>query len=359
MEQEIRFCRTKDGVRLAYAVTGSGPPLVKAANWLSHIEYEWDSPVWRHWYEALARNYTLIRYDQRGCGLSDRQVDIITFDDWVRDLETIVDAVGLTQFPLLGISQGGAVAAAYAAAHPEKTTRLILYGSYLRGRRKRDLTPREKEETDMLIKLIQMGWGSENPAFRQVFTTLFLPGATLEQVRSLNHIHKASTSAETAARIVSCFDRIDVRSQASDITVPCLVLHARDDARIPFEEGRLAATLIPGARFIPLESQNHILLETEPAWQEFLSAVLSFTCDGENCGSSADRTFDGLTSREHEVLELVAQGLANAQIADLLFISPKTVRNHVSNIFGKLNIKTRPQAIVMARDAGLGQSRDL
>lgn len=358
MKQEIRFCRTPDGVRLAYALAGNGPPLVKAANWLSHIEYEWDRPVWRHWYEALAERYTLIRYDQRGCGLSDRQVDTISFDAWVQDLETIVNTLGLKRFPLLGISQGGSVAAAYAGRHSEKVSHLILYGSYLRGRLKRDMSRKEREETSMLIKLIQMGWGSENPAFRQVFTTLFLPDATLEQIQSLNQHHKDSTSAENAVRIVSCFDRIDVTSLAPEISTPTLILHARDDARIPFEEGRLAAALIPDARFLPLKSRNHILLETEPAWQEFLTAVLKFT--GSAAAGDETALFQALLSeltfRERDVLELVAQGLSNQQIADRLFISPKTVRNHITNIFGKLDIKSRPKAIVMARKAGLGHN---
>lgn len=334
-------------------MAGTGPPLVKAANWLSHIEYEWESPVWRHWYENLTRHYTLIRYDQRGCGLSDRQVDEISLDAWVQDLEAVVDAVGLDRFFLLGKSQGGAVAATYASRHPERVARLILYGSYLRGKQQRTLSCHDREEAEMLIKLVRMGWGSENPAFRQVFTTLFLPDASLEQIQSLNHLHKVSTSAESAARIVSCFDQIDVRTEAAKITAPTLILHARDDARVPFEEGRLAAALIPGATFIPLESRNHILLESEPAWKEFFEAVQSFTNF-----TKGDRNSPGplveLTSRELEVLNLVAQGLSNTHIGEQLFISPKTVRNHITNIFGKLNIKSRPLAIVMARDAGLG-----
>lgn len=352
-KQEIKFCRSTDGVRLAYAVAGTGPPLVKAANWLSHIEYEWESPVWRHWYEKLSQRYTLIRYDQRGCGLSDRQVDEISLDIWVKDLETVVDAVGLDHFFLLGKSQGGAVAAAYASRHPGKITRLILYGSYLRGKQHRALTGKEKEEAEMLIKLVRMGWGSENPAYRQVFTTLFLPDANLEQIQSLNYLHKISTSAETAARIITCFDRVDVRDQAAKITAPTLILHARDDARVPFEEGRLAAALIPNARFVPLEGRNHILLENEPSWQVFFDSVQSFTNITKSEGRPA-KALIGLTSRELEVFDLVAQGLSNTQIGEQLFISSKTVRNHITNIFSKLNITSRPQAIVMARDAGLG-----
>lgn len=354
MQQEIKFCRSADGVRLAYALAGTGPPLVKAANWLSHIEYEWNSPVWRHWYRTLAENFTLIRYDQRGCGLSDRDVRKITFDTWVRDLEAVVNAAGFDRFPLLGISQGGAVAAAYAAMHPDRVSRLIIYGGYLRGRRKQGLTPEQEEETEMLLRLIRVGWGSETPAFRQVFTSLFLPDANLDQVRSLNHIHKSATSAETAERIVSCFDQIDVRDLASQISSPTLIVHSRDDARVPFEEGRTAAAIIPNARFVPLESRNHILLSTEPAWKKFTESVLAFTLSQNEDVPSKSR-FADLTPREKEVMHLVAQGLSNAQIARQLFISAKTVRNHITNIFSKLGIKSRPQAIVMARDAGLGR----
>ena len=355
--QHIRFCHSKDGVRLAYAVAGNGPPLVKAANWLSHIEYEWDSPVWRHWYSTLAEHFTLIRYDQRGCGLSERDTGRISFDAWVDDLDAVVDAAGLDRFPLLGISQGGAVAAAYAASHPDRVTRLMLYGSYLRGRRHRDLSPEQAEETELLLGLIRRGWGRDNPAFRQVFTTLFLPDADGEQVRSLNHIHKASTTAATAERIVSCFDHIDVRALAGKITAPTLILHARDDARVPFEEGCLAAGLIPDARFIPLKSRNHILLESEPAWETFVTSVLGFA--GEKAaGSELEppvHRFPELTSREHEVFDLIARGLSNDRIAAQLFISPKTVRNHITRIFGKLDIKSRAMAIVTAREAGLGR----
>ena len=353
MQQEIRFCRSFDGVRLAYALAGNGPPLVKAANWLSHIEYEWDSPVWRHWYEALSSRFTLIRYDQRGCGLSDHKVDNITFESWVQDLEAIVEAVGLSRFPLLGISQGGAVAAAYTARNPDRVTRLMIYGGYLRGRRLRNLTPEQEEETEILIKLIRMGWGSDNPAFRQVFTTLFLPDADLDQIKSLNLIHKSSTSEDTAERIVSCLDRIDVRDMATRIRTPTLILHARDDARVPFEEGRMAAAMIPNARFISLDSRNHILLETESAWQTFTEAILPFAWADEE--DMPNDTFAPLSLREREVIDLVARGLSNDQIASQLFISPKTVRNHITNIFGKLSIKSRPQAIVMAREAGFGR----
>jgi pimeloyl-ACP methyl ester carboxylesterase len=276
ISQDIRFCTAPDGVRLAYAITGQGPVLVKAANWLSHLEYDWNSPVWRHWLAGLARNHTLVRYDERGCGLSDRDVDEFTLDAWVMDLEAVVDALGLEQFPLLGISQGAAIAVEYAVRHPEKVSRLVLYGGYIRGRMHRNLTPEQLEELEVMIQLIKIGWGREHPAFRQVFSTLFLPEGTPEQLHAFNELQRISTSPEIAARIVSGFQVIDVREQARRITQPTLVLHARDDLRIPFEEGRLIAATIPNARLITLESKNHILLEDETAWRRFLDEVTVF-----------------------------------------------------------------------------------
>jgi pimeloyl-ACP methyl ester carboxylesterase/DNA-binding CsgD family transcriptional regulator len=356
MEQQIRFCHTADGVRIAYATVGNGPPLVKVANWLSHIEYDWHSPVWRHWYESLMQQYTLIRYDQRGCGLSDWDVKDFTFESWVQDLETVVAAVGLKKFALLGISQGGPVALAYSIRNPQKASRIILYGSYARGRLKRTPSRRQLEETQMLIKLIKLGWGRKNPAFRQVFTTLYIPDGTLEQIQWFNDLQRISTSPENAVKIVKCLDTIDVSAHARQVNAPTLILHAKGDARIPFEEGRLIASLIPGAQFIPLESRNHILMASEPAWEKFLAAVHNFM-DVRNAGPSDDagaNYLSGLTKREGEVLEYVAQGLNNSQIAERLYISPKTVRNHITNIFSKLEIQSRPQAIVRAREAGLG-----
>jgi DNA-binding SARP family transcriptional activator/alpha-beta hydrolase superfamily lysophospholipase len=274
--QTIRFCTAPDGVRLAYATTGQGPVLVKAANWLSHLEYDWENPVWRHWLAGLARHNTLVRYDERGCGLSDWDVDDFTLDSWVLDLEAVVDALSLERFPLLGISQGAAIAVEYALRHPEKVSRLILYGGYIRGRYHRNLTPEQLVEQEVLIQMIKIGWGKEHPAFRQVFSTLFLPEGTPEQLHAFNELQRVSTSPEIAARIVHGFQEINVVERARQITQPTLVLHARGDLRIPFEEGRLMAATIPNARLVTLESNNHILLEDEPAWKRFLEEVDAF-----------------------------------------------------------------------------------
>ena len=275
-DQQIRFCKSSDGVSLAYATVGDGPPLVKAANWLNHLEHDWNSAVWRHWITELSRDHTLIRYDERGCGLSDWKVEEFSLDAWVRDLEAVVDSANVDRFPLLGISQGGPIAVAYAARHPERVSQMILYGSYAAGLKKRHLSEKSLDEAEVLLQLIKVGWGKEHAAFRQVFTSLFIPEATAEQANWFNELQRVSSTPENAVRMLNAFHELDVRELASELRVPTLVLHATGDLRIPFVEGRQLAALIPGARFVPLESKNHILLRTEPAWHRFLSEVRAF-----------------------------------------------------------------------------------
>jgi len=356
MNQEIRFCLAPDNVRIAYATAGDGPPLVKAANYLTHLEHDWKGPVWDHWLNALARHHTLIRYDERGTGLSDRNVTEFSIDAWVRDLEAVVEASGLKQFPLLGISQGASVSVVYAVKHPDKVTHLILYGGYARGRFKRNQTSQQLDEAETMIDVIRVGWGQENPAFRQLFTTQLMPDGTQEQMKWLNELARISAAPETAATMERAFYHIDVTDLAVQVTAPTLVLHARDDSAIPFEEGRHLATLIPDARFVPLDSRNHILLENEPAWQRFLAEVRTFLGVAGTEPESADtqELFPELTSRERHVLQLIARGWSNIEIAEELVITPKTVRNYVSRIYGKLAVNSRAQAIVLARQAGLG-----
>jgi len=231
MEQQIRFCTTSDGVRIAYATAGEGPPLVKAANWLSHLEFDWRSPVWRHWLEELSRDHLLVRYDERGCGLSDWTVDDFSFEAWVRDLETVVDTLKLDRFALLGISQGGPVAITYAVRHPEKVSHLVLYGTYARGWAKRRLSQEAMEEVEALLTLTKQGWARDNPAYRQIFTTSFIPGADPEQVRWFNDLQRISTSPENAVKFLTEFGNIDVVDLLPRVAVPALVLHAREDAR--------------------------------------------------------------------------------------------------------------------------------
>lgn len=278
VQQKVQFCTASDGVRIAYALAGQGLPLVKAANWLNHLEYDWQSPIWSHLLQALAADYQLIRYDERGNGLSDWDVEDISFDAFVRDLESVADATGLDRFALLGISQGCAVSIAYAVRHPERVSHLVLYGGYSRGRRMRGSTA-EVETADATLTLMRLGWGQENPAFRHIFTSLFIPGGTVEQMKWFDDLQRITTSPENAVRIRQTMNNIDVSDLLDRITVPTLVVHCHGDAVVPFEEGRLMAAGISGARFVALEGCNHLILPGEPAFGRFLDAIRSFLKD--------------------------------------------------------------------------------
>jgi pimeloyl-ACP methyl ester carboxylesterase/DNA-binding winged helix-turn-helix (wHTH) protein len=275
-EQDIRFCRAADGVRLAYATVGDGPPLVKAANWLSHLDYDWESPVWRHWWRELSSRYRLLRYDDRGCGLSDWAVDGYDLDTWVRDLATVVDAAGLERFALLGVSRGGPVAMAYAAKHPDRVSRLVLYGAFLHGRRARAATADDEAEADVQVQLVRLGWGSDIAAFRQVFAAQFIPHGSRELWDQFDELQRRTTSATNAAAYVEASTHLDASEYAPMVRTPTLVIHARGDRRVPLEQGRRIATLVPGSRFVTLDGDNHILLEDEPAWPRFLDELDRF-----------------------------------------------------------------------------------
>jgi len=274
--QEIRFCTAGDGTRLAYATSGAGPPLVKAANWLSHLDYDRESPVWRHWLAELSRRFRLVRYDERGCGLSDWDIGRFSFNDWVDDLEAVVDAAGLDRFPLLGISQGGPVAIAYAVRHPERVTRLVLLGSYAQGRRKRARTSDEFDLAEARIDVVRLGWGRPDPMYRQIFVARFLPDATQAQWRSFYELQLRSTSPQNAWRFVDEFANIDVTSLAPKLTVPTLIMCSRREPDNAFEHSRLLAALIPHSRLVPLDSSNHLLPERDPAWKHFLAELDRF-----------------------------------------------------------------------------------
>jgi len=359
IRQNIRFCTAPDGVRLAYATIGSGMPLVRVSTYMTHLEFDPASPVWRHWLRDLSGHFTLVRYDQRGCGLSDRDVQDFSVDAWVADLETVVDTLGLKRFVLLGPSQGGAIATAYALRHPQRVSHLVLYGAYTKGRFKRQQSQQQIQEANTLIQLMKSGWGKDNPAFRQVFSTLFMPDGNPEQIKWFNDLQRMSTSPQNAARIEQTVYNIDVSDLAPRLKIPTLVCHARNDAMIPFEEGLKLATMIPDARFLPLESNNHLLLESEAAWQEFLDELLDFTSAGQQHNqpkimADASTVLNNLTAREREILTHLARGLDNKQIAGKLHIGNKTVRNHITNIYDKLGVSTRAQAIIKARNAGIG-----
>lgn len=278
LPQEIRFCQTSDGVRLAYASTGKGPALVKTSNWLSHLEFDATSPMWRHWWTGLSASHRLIRYDERGSGLSDREVADIGMEAWVRDLEAVVDAAGLERFALLGVSRGGAIAIEYAARHPDRVSHLVLHGTYGRGRRAR-ATPEGRRQVEMELDMVRLGWGQANPAFRQAFTTMFFPEATAEQMQWFNELQQVSASPGNAGRMLEASYELDVTAAARKITTPTLILHCNRDARVPFEAGRELAAMIRGARFVSLDSGNHIPLEHEPAWAQFLDELRRFTAE--------------------------------------------------------------------------------
>ena len=274
LKQDIRFCSASDGTTLAYAVTGSGPPLVKAANWLNHLEADVASPLWRHWIQALSSIRSLWRYDERGNGLSDWNAPL-NFDAFVDDLESVVDAAGLDRFDLLGISQGAAVAIAYSVRHPERVRKLHLWGGYSIGWAHRG-DPEEIARRETMIELTRQGWAMDNPAYRQMFTSLYLPEATKEQANWYNEMQRVTTSPENAAELQRVFGMIDVRDLLGRVTTPTLVGHSTRDAVVPFESGRVLAARIPGARFIAVESPNHLLLETDPGWPKYARVVEEF-----------------------------------------------------------------------------------
>ncbi|MGB3733670.1 MAG: alpha/beta fold hydrolase [Ilumatobacter sp.] len=274
--QHIRFCRTESGIRLAYATSGSGPPLVRAANWMTHLDYDWDNPVWRHWLLGLSEQRRLVRYDERGCGLSDWNVGDFDFDDWVDDLEAIVDELELDTFPLLGVSQGGAVAIAYAHRHPERVSRLVLVGAYAQGRLARAATDAQRAEAAVHVELARVGWGGDDPAFRQVFTSHFLPDGTREQWDAFNELQRRTTSPDNAAKFMEVFGDIDIVDLATDVACPTLIIHSRDEVRVPTSSARELASLIPDSRLCMLPSRNHLLLDDEPAWPMFLDEVERF-----------------------------------------------------------------------------------
>jgi len=276
--QVIRYCQSPDGVRIAYAIAGTGPPLLRAAHWMSHLQFAWESPVWRHWIDALSRTNTLVRYDERGNGLSDWDAAGLSFECMVADLESVADASGLGRFPLLGVSQSCAVSVAYAVRHPERLSCLVLYGGFARGWRRRG-DAHQADTHDAMTTLIREGWGMDNPAFRQLFTETFIPGASREQMTWFNDLQRVTATPLNASRLLQAFGDTDVSEWLARVRVPTLVLHARGDAAVPFDEGKRLAAGIPGARFVDLDSANHILLADEPAFGDFLRETRAFLAE--------------------------------------------------------------------------------
>ena len=351
LRQHVRYVSASDGTQIAWAESGTGPVVVKAANWLTHLEYEWESPVWRHWNQFFSTHYRFVRYDERGCGMSGWQDGVLSLDQWAADLGSVIDAARPDgPVTLLGISQGAAPCIQYALRHPERVARMVLYGGYARGAMRRG-TPAPELAHRAMIDLARVAWGKDNPTFRQVFTSRFIPGGTPEQLQWFNDLCLKTTSGEVVAKLLEWRAVVDITASLADVRTPTLVVHARDDEVIPIAEGRLLASGIPGAEFVELDSRNHILLEGEPAWQRFKDAVLAFL---QPVSAADDSVFAVLSARERQVLALMADGLTNVDIAERLNISEKTVRNHASNLFDKLGVWSRAQAIVFARDHGFG-----
>jgi pimeloyl-ACP methyl ester carboxylesterase/DNA-binding CsgD family transcriptional regulator len=317
---------------------------------MTHLQYDWDSPLWHHWLGGLADGRTLIRYDERGSGVSDREVSRFSVDAWVEDLEAVVDAVGLKRFSLLGLSNGSAVAIAFAARHPERVSHLVLCGGFARGRLQRG--PAARDEAEAMQSLIRTGWGQANPAFRRIFTTLFVPDATPEQMMWFDEMQRISASPETAADMRHARDEVDVTDLLTQVRAPTLVMHAQDDAAVPFEQGRELASAIPDARFVPLDGHNHMMVAGEPAWTVFLRELNAFlpTLPRD------DVTDNVLTARETEILRCVAAGMTNQAIAEELFVSVRTVERHMGNMYEKLGLRGKSSRAAIAARATPGRS---
>lgn len=351
INQEIRFCTSFDGVQLATARYGSGPPLVKAATWLTHIERDLQSPHARQWIDELSRNHSFVTYDTRGCGLSDRTAKDISLEVWVRDLEAVVDSLKLDRFPLLGISCAGATAVAYAVKHPERVSHLILFGSYSTSFFSTDKTdPHIADTAETLLRVARLGWGKGGDAFRQVFVSKFMPQASPEQQHDFDEYQRLTASPAMAEKCLRAMFEINVRAEAVKVKCPTLVFHARGDQLITFHQGRKLASLIPSARFVPIESENHVPFAGEPCWDSITKEMRSFMGETD---SGATASYTKLTVRQKEVLQHVAGGQTDKQIAKQLNLSPRTIEMHVASAMKSLSSTTRAEAVHAANQQGL------
>jgi pimeloyl-ACP methyl ester carboxylesterase/DNA-binding CsgD family transcriptional regulator len=349
--QELRFCRSADGTRIAYATHGTGPALVLDACWLSHLQYDWQSPVWRHYLTELGRFATVIRFDERGHGLSDRDVADFSPAARLADLEAVVDDAGLDRFALMAMAQGGPISIEYVVRHPERVTRLMLYGSYASALG--NATDEEKELDDAFEALIKVGWERPTPEFRRVFTYQMIPGATEEQMRWLDELQREAVTADIA--VVSRQQRrlADASDLLGRLELPTLVLHALEDHMNPFQDARYLAAHIRGARLVALESSNHILLEDEPAWPVFVHEVEQFVAEDRVGAAPVGPGLEALSGREREVLDLAGRGLDNEAIATRLTLSVRTVERHLQNVYLKLGLHGKnARAAAVARLLG-------
>lgn len=349
--QQIRFCTSRDGTRIAYATCGAGPPLVWVAHFVHHLKFDWDSPVWRPWISMLARRHTLIRYDFRGTGLSDRDPVDFTPEKLADDFEAVISATRIERFALFAMTGGARIVMPYVVQNQGRVSRIILYGTTPSGPLTHDAPPEQVDDLHVQLKAMQFGWPQEIPGYGTFFTSLHIPDATVEQSRSFNELLRLTMEPAIAVRLLRTLVESDMRELLPKVNCPTLVLHSRRSAVLRFDDGRKVAALLPDARFVPLESRNHILLASEPAWRQFVTEIEEFLPPSVNSGAIF---LDELTARERDILEFVAQGMTNNQISLQLAISEKTVRNHVSTILNKLGAGGRAKAVAMARDAGFG-----
>lgn len=333
MRSEVSFTTSADGTRIAWSRHGCGPPIVRVATWLTHLDHDWSSPVWSHWLSELGQRFSVIRYDERGSGLSDRDPPEYGLDVGVADLEAVIAAARLVDFSVLGMSHGGAIAVEYAARHPERVRNLILWGAYALGPLARGRIHKDSAEIELHWQMIRVGWERADPVYRRVFTSSLIPGASEAQMRWFDELQRRSTSPQGALASSRARSFLDVVASAGRVSASTLVMHADGDCRVPFEEGRRLAGLIPEARFVPVRGQNHILLKDEPAWPEFLEHVTAFAG-----ATSTEPPSSGLTPRELEVLRLVAHGCSNNDIGERLSMSTRTVERHLSNVYVKLSL---------------------
>jgi pimeloyl-ACP methyl ester carboxylesterase/DNA-binding CsgD family transcriptional regulator len=343
--QQVRFCHSTDGVRIAYAVHGQGPPLLISTCWLSHLQFDWESPVWRHFLRDLGRFATVIRFDERGHGLSDWDVTDHSLEARIGDLEAVAEAAGFDHFALMAMAQGGPVAVSYAARHPGRVTRLIFYGSYSCA--SRDLDADEQELEDAFGQLIKVGWARPDSTFRRVFTSLMIPDASEEQMRWLDDLQRVAASASTAYLARRQRFAADADPLLPQLRLPTLVLHSVGDRMNAFKQARHLAATIAGARLVPLESENHIVLEDEPAWPVFVDEVRRFL-EPDGATDAPQRVEDVLSPREIEVLRLVADGRDNVEIAAALQLSSRTVERHLQNVYTKLGLSGRSARVAAA-----------
>jgi pimeloyl-ACP methyl ester carboxylesterase/DNA-binding CsgD family transcriptional regulator len=351
MQQRIHIATTPDKVRLAWARSGSGPVLVKASNWLTHLRHDLESPVWQHWMGFLTEHFDFIRFDERGCGMSDRQVADVSERNWLIDLECVIDAAGIDRpMILLGVSQGAVTAIKYAIKYPERVSKLILYGGYARGWAMRG--DDHAQHYRAVLEMVRLGWGNNNPVFRQTFTARFVPEGTHEQLDWFNDLCRETVAPAMAVPLLEARAHADITDLLAQVRVPTQVIHARRDEVVPLSEGRKLASEIAGAEFVELDSRNHVLLAHEPAWRDFQRAVLDFTGAGLARRRPAEQGL--LTRRERQILDLLGDGLTNVEIGRQIFLSEKTVRNHLSSVYRKMEVASRAQAITKVRSKKSG-----